>query len=68
MYEVQDYYKIIKLYVKDGEKIPKEGDSIKVSDYDEIVKNEFEINILKILKREIINNELLLTIKYNNCN
>lgn len=63
-YEFNKDYSAIEIIVKDGQAIPKYGDKIPVHQHDEITRIDFNIFVLGILERKLVDNKLVLLIEY----
>jgi hypothetical protein len=63
-YEFNKEYSVIEIVIKEGQTIPKYGDKIAVHQHDEITSIDFDIILFEIMERTIVNNELVLLIKY----
>lgn len=63
-YEFNKNYSVIEIIIADGQTIPKPYDKIPVRQYDEYYLTEFKIKVLEIMERKLVNNQLVLLIKY----
>ena len=64
-YEFNKNYNVIEIVVIDGQIIPKPYDKIPVHQHDEICSIDFNIVVLEIMERKLVNNQLVLLIRYD---